>query len=638
MTAAALHPLAEAFAFVRAWVEGAQSTPEPARTSADVLAEIFGLDAFERNVVLLGAYAALEPEGSERIGQLHGDPMQNQPSFGLAAATLPGAHWSAFAPASPLRREGLIELDRQNALAGTSFSLAEPVLFFLLGEPVLTEELAAIARVPVAAANPAPARQRFATAIANRIAADRDEVLMLCGGDSVGKEQAAALACATTGRALFAINALTIPTATADIARFARSWRRDLQLLSGWLLVEASEVEDRRALLLFADLLRLPFLLSAPEAVHIGGRSALRLDMPRAEPAEHAPIWRAALGPLAARMNGSVERLSNFFNTPPETVATIASDLHSADTAYQAAKRRKKRKTAVAEPDFEALAWNACRQFARPRMDDLARRVASTSGWNDLVLPEPQKDVLRAIAAQVRQRARVYGQWGWEKRSGGRGLGVSALFAGPSGAGKTMAGEVLGAELGLDVYRVDLSSIVSKWLGDTEKNLRRVFDAAEEGSVILQFDEADAIFGKRSEVKDSHDRNANIEVSYLLQRFEEYRGLTILTTNLRGNIDQAFLRRIRFIVDFTFPALHERRAIWEKILPTDTPRDGLDFTRLAQLNLTGGAIRNVAMTAAFFAADADDAVGMGHVLSAARLEYEKTGRVITDAELSGWPR
>jgi SpoVK/Ycf46/Vps4 family AAA+-type ATPase len=220
----------------------------------------------------------------------------------------------------------------------------------------------------------------------------------------------------------------------------------------------------------------------------------------------------------------------------------------------------------------------------------------------------------------------------------GRGLGVSALFAGPSGAGKTMAGEVLGAELGLDVYRIDLSAIVSKWIGETEKNLRRVFDAAEEGCAILQFDEADALFGKRSEVKDSHDRHANIEVSYLLQRLEEYRGLSILTTNLRNNIDPAFLRRLRFIVDFAFPEPRERVEIWRGIFPRATPVVDLDYERLGQLSLAGGSIRNIAIAAAFLAAEQEARVGMGQILAAARTEYEKTGRTITGAELRGWPQ
>jgi SpoVK/Ycf46/Vps4 family AAA+-type ATPase len=273
-------------------------------------------------------------------------------------------------------------------------------------------------------------------------------------------------------------------------------------------------------------------------------------------------------------------------------------------------------------------------------MDDLARRVEGRAEWKDLILPEAQLRTLRAMAAQVRHRATVYESWGFAARSMGRGLGISALFAGPSGAGKTLAGEVLGAELELDVYRIDLSAIVSKWIGETEKNLRRVFDAAEEGCAILQFDEADALFGKRSEVKDSHDRHANIEVSYLLQRLEEYRGLSILTTNLKNNIDPAFMRRIRFIVDFGFPEASERTAIWKGIFPRETPLGELDYERLGQLNLAGGSIRNVAIAAAFLAAEAGakrPQVEMAHILAAARTEYEKAGRPITAAELRGWP-
>ena len=195
---------------------------------------------------------------------------------------------------------------------------------------------------------------------------------------------------------------------------------------------------------------------------------------------------------------------------------------------------------------------------------------------------------------------------------------------------------MLGARLKLDVYRVDLSALVSKWVGETEKNLRRVFDAAEDGSVILQFDEADALFGRRSEVKDSHDRHANIEVSYLLQRLEAYRGLCILTTNMRDNIDEAFLRRIRFSIAFRFPGRDERRAIWERIFPKAVPRDKLDLDRLAQFNIAGGSIRNIALSAGFLAADRDGRVGMADIFAAARQEYEKFGRGMTDVEKAGW--
>jgi SpoVK/Ycf46/Vps4 family AAA+-type ATPase len=207
---------------------------------------------------------------------------------------------------------------------------------------------------------------------------------------------------------------------------------------------------------------------------------------------------------------------------------------------------------------------------------------------------------------------------------------------GPSGTGKTLATEVLADELRLDLYRIDLAAVVSKYIGETEKNLRRVFDAAEESGAILLFDEADALFGKRSEVKDSHDRYANIEVSYLLQRMEAYRGLAILTTNMKSALDSAFLRRIRFVVQFPFPDAAQRAAIWQRIFPAATPTAGLDVGKLARLNLAGGNIRNIALNAAFLAADEGAAVGMAHVLRAARSEYSKLEKPMAQSEIKDW--
>ena len=229
----------------------------------------------------------------------------------------------------------------------------------------------------------------------------------------------------------------------------------------------------------------------------------------------------------------------------------------------------------------------------------------------------------------------MYENWGFASK-GSRGLGISALFAGESGTGKTMAAEVLAQELRLDLYRIDLSSVVSKYIGETEKNLRRVFDAAEDSGAILLFDEADALFGKRSEVRDSHDRYANIEVSYLLQRMEAYRGLAILTTNLKAALDTAFLRRLRFVVQFPFPDAAQREAIWRNIFPTATPTDGIDYAKLAKLNLAGGNIRNIALNAAFLAAEASEPVRMLHLLQAAHSEAAKRERPLADAETRGW--
>jgi SpoVK/Ycf46/Vps4 family AAA+-type ATPase len=236
----------------------------------------------------------------------------------------------------------------------------------------------------------------------------------------------------------------------------------------------------------------------------------------------------------------------------------------------------------------------------------------------------------------VRQRLRVYEDWGFGASQ--RGLGITALFAGVSGTGKTMAAEVLATDLQLDLYRIDLSQVVSKYIGETEKNLSVVFDAADAGSVILLFDEADALFGKRSEVKDSHDRYANVEISYLLQRMEEYRGLAILTTNQRAALDNAFLRRLRFIIEFPFPDAAARAEIWRRAFPATTPVEGLDSIKLARLNVAGGNIRNIAMNAAFLAADGGRSVHMSEVLQAARTELAKMDKAPTDAEVHDWVR
>jgi SpoVK/Ycf46/Vps4 family AAA+-type ATPase len=279
--------------------------------------------------------------------------------------------------------------------------------------------------------------------------------------------------------------------------------------------------------------------------------------------------------------------------------------------------------------------WEICRRQARPHLDELAQRIEPSATCEDLVLPEPQRRILHEIAMHVRQRNMVYETWGFAAK-GSRGLGISALFAGASGTGKTMAAEVLAHSLRLDLYRIDLSQVVSKYIGETEKNLRKVFDAAEGAAAILLFDEADALFGKRSEVKDSHDRYANVEVSYLLQRMEAYRGLAILTTNMKGALDQAFLRRIRFVVQFPFPDPAQRSEIWRRIFPRAVPTEGLDWERLARLNVAGGHIRNIAMNAAFLAADAGEPVGMRHLLQAARGEYAKLEKPLSDAEIGRW--
>jgi len=229
----------------------------------------------------------------------------------------------------------------------------------------------------------------------------------------------------------------------------------------------------------------------------------------------------------------------------------------------------------------------------------------------------------------------VYEEWGFAEKIN-RGLGITVLFHGPSGTGKTMAAEVLANKLGLDLYRIDLSTVISKYIGETEKHLRQIFDAAEQGGAILLFDEADALFGKRSEVKDSHDRYANIEVSYLLQRMEAYRGLAILTTNQKSALDAAFLRRIRFVIQFPFPDAGQRTKIWSRIFPRQIPTESLNFQKLSKLNVTGGNIQNIAMNAAFIAAEQERPVTMSDIRNATQMEYAKIEKPLSVAETKDW--
>ena len=252
-----------------------------------------------------------------------------------------------------------------------------------------------------------------------------------------------------------------------------------------------------------------------------------------------------------------------------------------------------------------------------------------------MVLPDLQRQTLHQIAAHIRHRLVVLDDWDFAGR-GGRGTGTAVLFAGPSGTGKTLAAEVIAGALRLDLYRVDLSRTVSKYIGETEKHLSQIFDTAEAGGGVLLFDEADALFGKRSEVKDSHDRHANVEVGYLLQRIEAFRGLAILTTNLKDALDPAFLRRLRFVVQFPFPDAAAREEIWRRAFPARTPTEGLDPAALARLSVPGGVIHNIALAAAFLAADAGRPVRTEHVLAATRAEYLKLERPLTGTEIAGW--
>ena len=344
--------------------------------------------------------------------------------------------------------------------------------------------------------------------------------------------------------------------------------------------------------------------------------SPLVVDAPPFLPSDRDVLWRALL------------------DQPDETVlaATLPFVL-SPDGVVRAAEdaRREAHYLGV------ALGPDHLRRGARLQnaagLERLARRVEPSVGWDDLVLPPLVLGQLHEIALRARHRERVLGEWRM-RPGGGRGRGVTALFAGDSGTGKTMSAEVIAGDLGLDLYTVDLATVVDKYIGETEKNLERIFAEAAGVNGVLLFDEADAIFGKRSEVKDAHDRYANIESAYLLQRMESFDGLAILATNLRANLDEAFTRRLDMILDFPTPDVEQRRALWDTCLGQTLPRaDDLDLDFCAAaFDLTGGSIRSIAVTAAYLAADGDGRLTMDHLIGAVQREYRKLGRLLLPSE------
>jgi hypothetical protein len=553
------------------------------------------------------------------------------PTFGLALAALAGPHWSALQPHAPLRAWRLLEVAAGTALnaplATRPLRIDERVLHALAGLGGLDERLSRLT-TPV---SPAPHLVPSHAAIVERIVtswrrsarARAVPVIVLHGPDTASARAIAVEAGRACGCGVLALGEQAIPANADDQAALARAWDREIRLQPLVLMLEADGApgEPQRANLVrdFVDRLTAPVVVVARERLQLGQRHSLGLEVGRPATDEQRDLWSAALAGAGLDAGLDVGGLTAQFSLNATEVRAAIDEV----------------RLAGAEAVTAAALWDACRHQARGRLDDLAQRIESRAGFDDLVLPEAQKETLADVVTQVRHRALVYDSWGFGRR-GARGLGITTLFAGSSGTGKTMAAEVLANALSLDLYRVDLSSVVSKYIGETEKNLRRIFDAAEAGGAVLLFDEADALFGKRSEVKDSHDRYANVEVSYLLQRMESYRGLAILTTNLKSALDTAFLRRIRFIVEFPFPDEVDRARIWERAFPAATPTHGLDVARLAQLSVAGGGIKNVALGAAFLAADSNEPVGMAHVLRAARAEYAKLARPLTDAEVAGW--
>ncbi|MEB3293096.1 MAG: ATP-binding protein [Synechococcales bacterium] len=601
--------------------------PQTAETSAlQSLCDIFQLSHFERDLLLLCAGVELSGAIAQLCGTAQGNSNLTYATFSLALAVFPEAHWTAITPAHPLRHWRLIEIVSPESLTQSRLRIDERILHFLNGVNYLDDRLRGF-MTPIAPKMPLPPSHiALVKQIIELWQQETPPIIQLCGTGQDAKETIAAITCQELGFNLHRLSASDIPSNLQERESLARLWEREAILGRSALLVEIDDRDPVPQAMAWLHRVQSLVILALREPILLQHRAQVRLDVAKPTTVEQQQIWHWALGEKAIDLNGQLEILTSQFDLSAESIQS---------SCLIAGIKQEKLASIHQSVDTFDLLWQSCRDQARTRLDDLAQRITAKASWNELVLPESQMQMLWEIVAQVRQRSQVYDKWEFAVR-GANGLGISALFAGASGTGKTMAAEVLANELNLDLYRIDLSQVVSKYIGETEKNLRLVFEAAESSGAILLFDEADALFGKRSEVKDSHDRYANIEVSYLLQRMEAYRGLAVLTSNLRSSIDPAFLRRLRFVVQFPFPDAQQRQEIWQRIFPTKLPTEDLDFTKLAQLHVTGGNIRNIALNAAFLAADHGSALKMEHLLRSAQTEYIKLEQTLTEAETTGW--
>jgi len=584
----------------------------------DEAGERLRLDALERRVLTACAAPELSPRYGRLYAYLHDDVTRKLASPRLVArligadGTTEAGVLECFAGDAPLRASGALRLLDGGGpipLAERQVKTADRLAAFLLGhalhEPARDGQLRLLdvpAYDPGRSATVAELRRLFA--VGSRLP------VVVAGPDAA---------------ALLSV-ALERPLVVLDVARVLEpDALLDAELAAG--LAGAQLCFDGLEKLDPAERLRVQSALATrpartvvcaaarETAVALGDTTALVVEVPMPALAERREVWATLtgaddVGEVAAKFRLSVGQI-----------------VDGAEAARLAAASRGDDTPGRADLDLGA------RQASSTRIGELATRLEPAFGWDDLVLPERQREVLASISGYLRHRDLVLSEWGYE-RAVARDQGLKVLFAGESGTGKTMAGQVLARDLGLELFRIDLATIVSKYIGETEKNLDRIFDAADGSNAILFFDEADALFGKRSEVRDSHDRYANIEVAYLLQKMESYAGAVILATNFRQNLDEAFLRRLDFVIDFPFPESEDRERIWQLLLPDAAPLDAdIDIPFLAgQFKLSGGSIRNVSLAAAFLAAEDGRRISMRHLIRGVALEYGKLGRLTLESD------
>ena len=619
----------------------------------DRLQDSFGLDSFEVDVLLVCLAVEMDLRYEKLYAYLNDDVTKKRPSVELVLNLLTPSTDAAFGARryftadAPLFRNYVLNLfeepsQPQPPLLGKYLSVDARIVRYLLGSDVLDERIRPFSCLsdpgePSNAVLVDEADRRRLAHFVRDGAMGRPVIVHLRGPYGVGKQDTARAVCKDLSLCLLVVDLARLAcdvegAAAVKIFDLIHREARVQRAAVYWKNVDVLLGEDKKAIRLsflgaLADRPRLTFLSSeGPWEPSEALRDAClaRLELTKPSSSNRLRVWSAALadGPrLDADLDlSALAAKFKFTGGQIQDAATMARNL---------ACLRDPQAASISAEDL----YRACRLHSNQKLSSLARKITPRYRWEDIVLPADRVEQLRELCNHVKYRERVYGEWGFGRKLS-LGKGLSALFSGPSGTGKTMAAEIVAGTLGLELYKIDLSTVVSKYIGETEKNLSRIFVEAETANAILFFDEADALFGKRSEVRDSHDRYANIEIGYLLQRMEEYEGIVILATNVRRNMDEAFVRRLQFTVEFPFPGEEDRRRIWRGIWPADTPRDpGLDVDFMARrFEITGGNIRNIAVAAAFLAADDGGIVTMDHLMRGTKREFQKMGKVVTEGE------
>ena len=583
-----------------------------------VVAKVFSLSDFEQFILLISAGYELDSQFAQT---LKATP-RSRPCFELALSLAPTGHWSATTPAAPLRHWRLIELDQGSSLVSSPLRIDERIVHYMSGISYIDSRLHALVELgsalPVLAPSLLTCVEQLVSSLENQERCNQPMLAQLCGPSESDMKTIAQSACEKMGLIAYFMSARDLPEDQNERQALGVLWQRESLLDRAVLIINATK-ESQAAVRRFVRGMFTPCIVVSRNPLDQISAGVVRINVPVSDSSEQLALWHCALGQSASHINGGLDHIVSQFSFSAQDIANLSQQALSVDE----------------HSEIEQSLWQQCRLHSGKGLDSLAEKIESSHTWDDLVLPDAQKQTLKDIILYARHRHRVYSDWRFGEKSN-RGQGGSCLFFGPSGTGKTMAASVIANTLQLDLYRVDLSQVINKYIGETEKNLARIFDKAENSGAILLFDEADSLFAKRTEVKTSNDRYANIGTSYLLQRMESYSGLAILTTNLKKEMDSAFMRRIRFAVQFPFPDQLSRRQIWEKMFPADAPVGGIDFAKLASLDLAGGNIRNIALNAAFYAAEKNTAICMPHLAKAARREYGKLDKPIRENELKNW--